>query len=169
MDCGILFNSNQTFLHILARRDLSSVLRSLLSVGEEGRIAYFKSRIPELEDRDLAMLLAEMDSMSAMDDEGETPLHYAARNGNVEFTELLFSRGADIDASNSEGETAWHYAAYYGNQGAVKWLIEHEAAVDAKYGKVARVLHMAARSGAVEVIQWLVEQGFDLQIRDGSG
>ena len=60
------------------------------------------------------MLKAEAD-IEARDDDGETPLHYAARAASAEVVSALFKAGADIDAQNDDGDTPPVIAAIYGN------------------------------------------------------
>ena len=38
--------------------------------------------------------------------EGDTPLHYAAKHGRIETSRLLLTEGADANARNNIGETA---------------------------------------------------------------
>jgi uncharacterized protein len=56
---------------------------------------------------------------------GESPLHLAALNGNVETVEILISRGAKINAENEAGEHAVHYAARSGNESIVRALLRN--------------------------------------------
>jgi len=44
------------------------------------------------------MLIEQGSDINAASSEGWTPLHYAAHSGDVETTELLLSKGADITA-----------------------------------------------------------------------
>jgi ankyrin repeat protein len=43
--------------------------------------------------------------------DGQTPMHRAARNGNVSFITLLFERGARLDAVDNEGRTPFDIVA----------------------------------------------------------
>lgn len=58
---------------------------------------------------------------------GETPIFTAVRGNAVKVMELLFSRGADINAIASNGDTPLISAARGGKMEAVKWLINHGA------------------------------------------
>ena len=51
------------------------------------------------------LALAEGDDVNAADDRGDTPLHYAARNGLNRVIELLVTQGAALDARNHGRET----------------------------------------------------------------
>ena len=58
--------------------------------------------------------------------DGMTPLHYAARDGNVaEVKRLLAIHGIDVDIKNNGGWTALHYAARSGRTECVKLLLAH--------------------------------------------
>lgn len=50
--------------------------------------------------------------IDAHDQYGNTSLHIAAMNGNLEILNLLINAGADINAVNRDGNTALHIAAY---------------------------------------------------------
>ncbi len=43
--------------------------------------------------------------VNAKDDQGATPLHYAAYRGHTEIAELLISKGADLNTKDDNGET----------------------------------------------------------------
>ena len=46
----------------------------------------------------------------ARDEDGWTPLHYAAKYGSPEVIQPLLDAGADSKAKNEEGKTPWDYA-----------------------------------------------------------
>ena len=49
--------------------------------------------------------------MNAKDQNGKTPLHYAAWKGHKEIAELLIAKGADVNAkTKSTGKTPLDYA-----------------------------------------------------------
>ncbi len=60
----------------------------------------------------------------------KTPLMFAARYCNVEFTELLLQNGADINSINNDRNTAFHYAAKYNNFDVLKTLYINGAKVN---------------------------------------
>jgi hypothetical protein len=164
----LFFAKDQTALHIFAYHGLCSVYQSLLSAGEDGRLSFLENRIFGIERRNAAMLVAEMDKTSEKDSRGNTPLHYAAEQGNAEFMELLVSNGADVKALNNSRRSALYFAAIGGKWEAVKWLIEHGADVEAKDEDGTTVLRWATFM-EWEVVKWLVEHGADPKAKDSEG
>ena len=45
------------------------------------------------------------------DPTGDTPLHWAVENANVEVSQLLLENGADVNHANRRGDTPLHAAA----------------------------------------------------------
>ncbi|KAG6490830.1 ankyrin repeat-containing protein At5g02620-like [Zingiber officinale] len=94
----------------------------------------------------------------------DTPLHTAARSGNLPAVKELISNAQDqglqdlLGKQNQAGETALFVAAEYGYVDVVKEMIEHHdvtmAGVKAKNGFDA--LHIAAKQGDVEVVKVLL-------------
>jgi ankyrin repeat protein len=58
---------------------------------------------------------------------GMTPLHMAARRGNVAIAEALLAAGANIEARDSKGETPLRRAVNCGKKDIVRLLIAHGA------------------------------------------
>src|ERR1041384_6319706 len=56
--------------------------------------------------------------VDSRDEQGMTPLHYAALNGSKELIRMLVASHADISARNDEGATPLHLAVIYRNIGA---------------------------------------------------
>ena len=64
---------------------------------------------------------------------GETPLHKAVWNGNVEIVEKLLSNGANGNIKdNQEGWTPLHVAVYTNNLKVIKKLLKYRAGIDVK-------------------------------------
>ena len=73
----------------------------------------FQSELKTIPERDKLTLLKEKDNR------GNTALHYAAKAGNLDVCELLYSkgRGVDIDVRGQNKMTPLQFAARYGDAG----------------------------------------------------
>lgn len=69
----------------------------------------------------LGLELTRADQCGAMDD---TPLHIAARKGELDDIVVLVSHGADVNSSGDLGHTPLHYAAMSGQAAAVERLLD---------------------------------------------
>ena len=114
---------------------LGYAIRSRPSAGGERILAAAK------DDRytELKYLLADGVSPEVADEEGRTPLCWAARNGGIALVKLLLDNGADVNASDQNGQTALHAATGKGQLSALQLLIDRGADVNArdKAGKTA--------------------------------
>jgi truncated hemoglobin YjbI len=78
-----------------------------------------------------------------------TPLHMAARRGNVLVAEALLDCGADIEARDKLGETALHRAVKCGKEEMVAFLLSHGADAQAR-GKSGQTPWQAARGARMK-------------------
>ena len=62
--------------------------------------------------------------VNAVDKYGNTPLHEAARTGDIPAIKFLVKRGAQINVQNQEKRTPLHLAAARGNVSSTKLLME---------------------------------------------
>ena len=60
-----------------------------------------------------------------MDNYGQTPLSWAARDGHEAIVKLLLEKGADIKAKDNNGQTPLSWAAEKGHEAVVKLLESH--------------------------------------------
>ncbi|QQR48862.1 ankyrin repeat domain-containing protein [bacterium] len=99
----------------------------------------------------------------------ETPLHLAARRGDVEGVTALLKEGADIDAKQGYDLTPLHYASESGHADCVKILLEWHADVDAQDRQHDTPLHRAVLRGYIGCVGKLLESGayVDGQNSDG--
>ncbi|HLZ46168.1 MAG TPA: ankyrin repeat domain-containing protein [Gemmatimonadales bacterium] len=58
---------------------------------------------------------------------GETPLHVAARAWDVPVVEAMVARGADISRRRNDGRTPYAVAELNGNRAVADWLLAHGA------------------------------------------
>ena len=101
-----------------------------------------------------------------------TPLHGAARNGNVDEARELLKHGRyDVNCTNEDGRTPLHRACYWGHVGMVRMLISEFQADTTLQDKLGDTpLHDAARGGKDEVTLTLItEFGCDTTIRGRYG
>jgi len=78
-----------------------------------------------------------------------TPLHMAARRGNIAAAEVLLEYGANIEARDSMGETPLRRAVNCGKTETAVFLLDHGADVHSKDRKGKSVLE-AARTAAMK-------------------
>lgn len=63
--------------------------------------------------------------------EQQTPLHIAARLGNVDIVGLLLQHGAAVDATTKDMYTSLHIAAKEGQEEVASVLLDHGASLTA--------------------------------------
>ena len=122
-----------------------------------------------------------------------TPLHWAAYYGHLEITEILISRGADLDAEDPDYATPLYLAAEQGHPKVVEFLISKGAEVNVKssrwgytplhraaWGPVTMRKHLGAgEAGTVseadlnknylEIVGMLLEKGAKVDVLDNDG
>lgn len=96
------------------------------------------------------------------DEDGFTPLHYAAHSGSLEIVQKLVETGSLVDHQNKYGRTALHMACTKGWIKIVKFFLQHKANVlirdkdgdtpfdDAYTVEQPRVIEVFAKLGVVE-------------------
>jgi hypothetical protein len=78
-----------------------------------------------------ALLESDPSQAKERDAKGETPLHHAARHGELEAIKVLLAHGADPNAKTPVGATPLHVARAFGEERAAKLLIEAGAKSEA--------------------------------------
>lgn len=124
---------------------------------------------------DLARLQALLDSnrsfASMPDEEGYTPLHYAAYFGHVEAARYLVGIGADLTAISLDPLRSHplHAAASSGHATIARLLLDAGADPNADQTGAWTPLHCAAAGGHAEVVDLLLARGSDPGRRSVSG
>ncbi|KAK8719995.1 hypothetical protein OTU49_013641, partial [Cherax quadricarinatus] len=107
--------------------------------------------------------------VSAVDNNGQTPLHYAAELQNARVTKMLLARHADVQATDNEGLTPLHYAAWFGKKDVVTVLLEHGADLTARDNLGQTPLHYAVDNEEVDLAITLLNHGAETNAADNNG
>jgi len=112
---------------------------------------------------------APYENLNTRDHNGNTPLMWAASQGNEQLVEALLDQGALVNMQNFAGETALYIAAARGFDRICALLIEHGG--DARYSTIdgATPVHIAAASGHLEVLKTLISKGAFVNGTDEEG
>lgn len=107
----------------------------------------------------------------------DTPLHYAAQQGQTSVAGLLIDKGADVHAVNSNGNSPLSLAARMGHTDTARLLIDRGASVNedeawwekAPLHDAGSPLYEAAGSGHTDTILLLIDRGASVNTADRSG
>ena len=114
--------------------------------------------------------LADGADVNAKDDNGLTPLHWAAGIGHKEVSEYLITMGADVNAAETvSGMTPLHFAAALDQKEIVELLLASGADVNAKDVNGGTPLHIAAFRDQKETAKLLIAKGADVNAKMVSG
>ncbi|KAG0163615.1 palmitoyltransferase akr1 [Apophysomyces sp. BC1015] len=105
-----------------------------------------------------------------VDEQGATPLHYAAIGNHDVCVKYLIDRGAEVNTTAGELQaTALHWAARKGHIAAVHRLIKEGADPLLKDGQGYNALHLAVHSSQAMLVLYLLCLGMDIDAADGVG
>jgi len=121
--------------------------KQLISSAEQGNISTIR-----------VLLSRNAVDVDASDQEQNTALHYAAKEGHVAAVRLLLQHGADYNNRNSYGWTALMQAAAHGHVRAVRCLLEFGAPATARDKFDQSALVVAAANGHNDIAQRLVAE-----------
>ena len=110
-------------------------------------------------------------NVNAVDEDGNTPLHYAVEIRNMEIVKALIKAGAELEAGNGGRNTPLMMAIAGDDLQMIQLLMASGAVVkDSASGKAHGVLHTAAyHSNNLEVLKLLLKAGAHVNGRDESG
>lgn len=96
----------------------------------------------------------------------ESPLMFAALNGDVDLCRLLIEKDADV---NKPGWSPLHYAATGGHLEVLNLLLQADAYIDAASPNGTTPLMMAAQYGTPSAVKLLLEAGADPMLKNDLG
>ena len=120
--------------------------------------------------------LAESEPPDVRDQQGFTPLHWAAWRGHTEVIQALLDAGADVNAEDEFGSKPLYYAVVGGYASAAKLLLERGALVDAtnhtrdpvsagSHHSDYTALDQASEDGHADLVAMLLDHGADVSGR----
>jgi ankyrin repeat protein len=110
------------------------------------------------------------DAVHAVEDNGRTPLHWAASFGNDSAVRVLVECGAEIDRQDNDGRTALIDASSVNwRSSSVELLIALDADVDVVTNDGMTACHFAAQFERPASLCALVAAGGDLEQRSNNG
>jgi len=118
---------------------------------------------------DAAQSVVASGDVNMKNSDGDTALHYAAGEGNLEITTYLLDHGAKLEAVNKWGNTPFLAAVIGKNMTTVRYLLDHGADVKVKNQWGITPLHSAASSGELEIVKLLVANGADTDAKSSDG
>ena len=107
--------------------------------------------------------------INVKDNNGNTPLHNAAKKGANNCLKILIENEANVNAKDIIGVTPLHAAARNGNAECLEILIENSASVDAKDNNGQTPLHEASKKGATDCLKILIKKLADVNAKDNCG
>ncbi|HTH24861.1 MAG TPA: ankyrin repeat domain-containing protein, partial [Vicinamibacterales bacterium] len=105
--------------------------------------------------------------VNAAQGDGMTALHWAARNGDAELTQMLLFAGANVKATTRlGGYTPLMMAAEQGHATVIATLISGGSDVKAANALGTTPLMLAAASGDPQAVTTLVENGAEIEAKE---
>ncbi len=160
----------------LARDEIRStpLHHAVLGMSHEGDASYMPGALRPGRAPDPAVVVRLIEAGSdprADNDNGDTPLHFAARAGNLAVVRVLLESGADAEVRDRQGNSPLHEAAGAGDSAMVALLLDEGAALDVRGTDGNTPLHSALRQWGASpaVADALLEAGSDIAVRNEMG
>lgn len=170
-DVSAANNRGETSLHLASRWGYAALVEKLVEAGADVNARTdVDGATPlhmALDSETIKYLVRRGAFVNAEDDEGFTALHRAARQGNLERVELLWSLGASVDARDKGNRTALHSAACDGHVAVLSFLIDIcKADVNALSTNGNSPLHAGVSNGHANVTELLLQRGANRSLRN---
>ena len=169
----------RNILHLRAPPRISETFSVLFPGTEylqERKFTRLHRLVIELESGDLDKeIMDNPESVHTADIDGWTPLHWAARRGNIRALTLLLAYGADpLQGTENENRNALHLAAQGNSVSCVQHLLQYRRGntfvdIECKDGYGRSPLLVAAGYNCAAATAKLIEKGADINTTDSFG
>ncbi|KAJ4457529.1 putative ankyrin 2; brain [Paratrimastix pyriformis] len=147
-------------------------IRAMLQKGAHLRDADAPANIRRFSPDHIVCIKALLDlgaRADCTDSRGNTPVHSAARKGDIEVLLLLLERQADaLSQTNDNGDTPLHCAAINGELGCIKLLLGRGAPI-LPNSNGDSPLHLVAQSAEEECARYLLDHGAEIDAQNADG
>ena len=93
-------------------------------------------------------------------EDGTTPVHVAAKQGNREILEMLITKDRSLaETKDARGATATHVLSYNGHHECLPWILKNGGSAAHKDVDGATPVHYGAASGKLECLKELTQTG----------
>lgn len=124
---------------------------------EESEPFAILARYNELEEMQ-QVLITNPEQLNSCTDDGNTALHYASANGNLEIAKFLLSRKTiSLNPQNIRGNTPLHWAALNGHEPVVQALIDAGCDARIKNADNRSATTLAEQQGHLQVVNILLK------------
>jgi hypothetical protein len=117
----------------------------------------------------LQLLIENGININAQNINGETGLHLAVMENNIEIVELLINAGADIEIETNDEETALCIAIAENNIQMVWLLFKNNANVSFEAKSGWNFLHLAMQGNNIDISKLLIERGVNINLQNRAG
>eukprot|EP01129_Flabellula_baltica_P009433 TRINITY_DN3852_c0_g1_i2.p1 TRINITY_DN3852_c0_g1~~TRINITY_DN3852_c0_g1_i2.p1 ORF type:complete len:765 (-),score=119.64 TRINITY_DN3852_c0_g1_i2:53-2347(-) len=100
---------------------------------------------------------------------GDTPLHLAAANDNIDVIKMFIHYGVDINKQRRNESNCLHIAVEKNSDDLLRFLLENGCNVNAKDGFGTTPLHRACSNKNLFQVKLLLEYGADTSVTDNDG
>jgi ankyrin repeat protein len=135
----------------------------LMGAAEDARLA---DAAQQRDTQRMRALIQQKADINAVQPDGMTALHWAARNDDLETVNLLLKAGARIDAATRYGVTPFYLACANGNASMIDALLRAGANANAANPGGETALMTAARTGKADAVKLLLDRGATVDARE---
>jgi uncharacterized protein len=157
-------------LRFSVRRAARAATMALLVCAGTAPVGAQVSIVDAVKAGDVARVRALIDKrvdVNATEQDGTTPLHWAAERDRPDIAQMLIRAGANVKAANRYGATPLWLASVNGNPKTIAMLLESGADAGSANADGETALMVAARTGKTDAVNLLLARGADPNAKEG--